>query len=103
MPYWNDAQLSWGLEKFGSNPEIDNLYWLCLLSCEVLQEYDGAGLGAWTRWGPAFNGLHILTGFRSLAEAGTGFPGQFAHNILERWWWRQCDDHCTGVGETPPP
>jgi hypothetical protein len=60
----------------------DNLYWLCLLSCEVLQEYDSSSTGAWTRWGPAFNCLHILTGFDSLAEAGTGFPKQFADNML---------------------
>jgi hypothetical protein len=62
----------------------DNLYWLCLLSCEVLQEYDGSTppVAAWTRWGPGFNCLHILTGFDSLAEAGTGFPKQFADNML---------------------
>jgi hypothetical protein len=80
-PYWNVPSYLGAWRNSGPTPN-DNLYWLCLLSCEVLQEYDGAGLGAWTRWGPAFNGLHILTGFQSLAEAGTGFPGQFAHNIL---------------------
>jgi len=63
----------------------DNLFWLSLLSCEVLQEYDTSvtpAVGAWTRWGPAFNCLHILTGFDSLAGAETGFPKQFADNIL---------------------
>jgi hypothetical protein len=68
-----------------SGPTVnDNLYWLCLLSCEVLQQYDGSSppVGAWTRWGPAFNCLHILTGFDSDAFAGTGFPKQFADNML---------------------
>ena len=62
----------------------DNLFWLSLLSCEVLQEYDGSTppAGAWTRWGPAFNCLHILTGFDSNAGAGTGFPFQYAANML---------------------
>jgi Family of unknown function (DUF6345) len=62
----------------------DNLWWLCLLSCEVLQEYDGSTppVAAWTRWGPGFNRLHILTGFDSLALAGTGFPARFANNFL---------------------
>jgi hypothetical protein len=66
-----------------SGPTVnDNLYWLCLLSCEVLQDYDAASKGAWTRWGPAFNGVHILTGFHSLAGAGTGFPNRFAYDML---------------------
>jgi autotransporter-associated beta strand protein len=71
-----------------SGPTVnDNLYWLCLLSCLVLQEYyDDPGThqhdGAWTRWGPAFNGLHILTGFHTEAKPGTGFPKQFADNML---------------------
>ena len=63
------------------------LYWLCLLSCEVLTNYyndpnTGHADGAWTRWGPAFNGLHILTGFHTDATAGTGFPKQFADKML---------------------
>ncbi len=80
-PYWSVPSYLGAWRNSGPTPN-DNLYWLCLLSCEVLQEYDGAGLGAWTRWGPAFNGLHMLNGFQSLAYAGTGFPGQFAHSIL---------------------
>jgi hypothetical protein len=62
----------------------DNLYWLSLLSCNVLQEYDSSTppVGAWTRWGPGFNNLHILTGFDSRAEAETGFPKQYADNML---------------------
>ena len=66
-----------------SGPTVnDNLFWLSLLSCEVLQEYDSSTVGAWTRWGPAFNCLHILTGFDSNAGAGTGFPFQYAANML---------------------
>jgi hypothetical protein len=61
----------------------DNLFWLCLLSCDVLQEYDSNYVGAWTRWGFAFNGLHILTGFDSNAEGETGFPLEYADNMLQ--------------------
>jgi hypothetical protein len=66
-----------------SGPTVnDNLYWLCLLSCQVLRELDGSGVPVWQRWGPAFNRLHILTGFYTEAEAGTGFPNRFANFML---------------------
>jgi hypothetical protein len=55
--------------------------WLCLLSCEVLQE-DWSGLKPWDRWGPNFDGLHSLLGFSSLAWPGTGFPRYFSRNML---------------------
>src|SRR5262249_17480317 len=45
-------------------------------------EFDNPAGDVWQRWGPNFNGLHMLTGFRSLASAGTGFPFTFTQNML---------------------
>jgi hypothetical protein len=70
--FYNEAGKSWG--NFDAE-------WMCLLSCEVLQQ-DWNGLKAWQRWGPNFDGLHSLLGFSSLAYAGTGFPGNFSRNML---------------------
>jgi hypothetical protein len=70
--YYPDAPQAWG--------DLDQ-EWMCFLSCDVLQFSDPGG-AVWDRWGPNFNGLHILTGFSSLAYAGTGFPGGFAFNML---------------------
>ena len=55
--------------------------WMCFLSCEVLQ-FSDAGKLIWDRWGPDFDGLHMLTGFRTLAGAQTGFPATYADNLL---------------------
>lgn len=69
---------SWGPE--GSN---DRLYWLAGLLCECLDVTDGAGLNTHQRWGAAFGGLHIFTGFASGAAYSAGaFPKAFAEKIL---------------------
>jgi hypothetical protein len=66
-----------------SGPTVnDRLYWLCLESCHVLDKYDPNGNNAGKRWGPAFNGLHILAGFDGEASVGNGFPQEFAYRIL---------------------
>jgi hypothetical protein len=65
---------SWG----GAGDQLD---WLCLLSCEVLSTNSPEG-PAENRWGPAFNGLHMLTGFRQLAWGDTEFPQTFANAML---------------------
>jgi hypothetical protein len=70
--FFNEATHSWG--------NLDQ-EWMCFLSCEVL-EYTNAYGNAWQRWGPDFDGLHILTGFESLAWPGTGFPATFAYELL---------------------
>jgi hypothetical protein len=57
----------------------DQLDWLCLLSCDVLSTNPPAE----TRWGAAFNGLHMLTGFRTLAWGGSpDFSQTFASAML---------------------
>jgi len=63
-----------------------SLYWLCLLSGKVLAyPYSDPATfqkdGPWKRWGPAFNGLHILTGFQTEVVGGTGFPKRFAYDM----------------------
>lgn len=52
--------------------------WMCVLSCQVLKEEDGSGNKWWQRWGPAFNGLHLLLGYDTNARANTNTPGVFA-------------------------
>jgi hypothetical protein len=73
-----DYHGSWGTR--GPN---DRLYWLAGLLCDCLDEKVGAGLSPTDRWGPAFGGLHMFTGFASGAAYSAGaFPKAFARNIL---------------------
>jgi hypothetical protein len=95
--FYPDAPHAWG------NRDQE---WMCFLSCDVLQFSDSAG-DVWSRWGPNFNGLHILTGFSSLAYAGTGFPAGFALNMLGfvifpphsivNAWFSSANSHGTGT------
>ena len=95
--YYPDAPHAWG------NRDQE---WMCFLSCDVLQFSDSAG-NVWSRWGPNFDGLHVLTGFSSLAYAGTGFPGSFALNMLGFFvlpphsivnaWFSAANAHGTGT------
>ncbi len=55
--------------------------WLCLLSCDVLDFTNGAGLDPAARWLPDFNGIHFLLGFHTEAYAETGFPKVFANDM----------------------
>ena len=57
--------------------------WLALLSCEVL-EGDYNGRKWYQRWGPAFDGLHLLLGFETLASDDPDFAGRFADYLLGR-------------------
>ena len=69
---------SWG--PSGSN---DRLYWLLGLLCEALDKVDSSNLSLGKRWGPAFGGLHIFTGFASSAADSQGAFGKaFAEDIL---------------------
>ena len=95
--YYPDAPHAWG------NHDQE---WMCFLSCDVLEFSNSAG-NVWSRWGPNFNGLHILTGFSSLAYAGTGFPASFALNMLGYFvfpshsivnaWFSAANAHGTGT------
>jgi hypothetical protein len=75
IKYYN---YSWGL--LGPN---DFLNWLCMDCCDALDE-TGPGGTAQQRWGPAFGGLHILTGFNSgEAVADGSFEYNFARYMLK--------------------
>jgi hypothetical protein len=75
--YSVDYNGSWG--PIGPN---DTLEWLMLDDCDMLDAFDGSSLNVAQRWGPAFDGLHVLTGFASLDYANGPFEGQFADNVL---------------------
>ncbi len=66
-----------------------DLEWLQLESCQVLADTNGHH-DYFSRWGPAFNGLHILNGFHTNAycvSGGTG--GTFADYLFPKkflWW-----------------
>ena len=68
---------SWG--PVGPN---DTLEWLLLDDCDMLDAKDGGGLNIVQRWGPAFGGLHVLTGFASLDYGNGPFEGGVADNVL---------------------
>jgi hypothetical protein len=69
-----DAAGAWG---------NNDLEWLSLLSCQVLTgTYDGKSWA--TRWGPAFDGLHLMLGFQTNAYDWGGFGGRFADWTLGR-------------------
>ena len=70
--FFNEATHAWG--------NLDQ-EWMCFLSCDVL-EFNNSYGNVWQRWGPNFDGLHILTGFASPAGAGTGFPFTYANQLL---------------------
>ncbi len=70
----SDAPGAWG---------NNDLEWLSLLSCQVLTgTYDSKSWA--TRWGPAFDGLHLLLGFQTNAYDWGGFGGRFADWTLGR-------------------
>jgi len=61
----------------------DDLCWLCMDCCDVLDQFNGTGVSATDRWSPAFGGLHLLTGWNSTEQVGDGsFEKDFAQNML---------------------
>lgn len=60
-----------------------DLEWLALLSCQVLKGTHG-GQAWWQRWGPAFDGLHLLLGFETNAYDWSNFGRRFAEYQLGR-------------------
>jgi hypothetical protein len=68
---------SWG--PVGPN---DTLEWLLLDDCDMLDLLNGSGLNVAQRWGPAFGGLHVLTGFASLGYGDGPFEGGVADDVL---------------------
>ncbi len=60
-----------------------DLEWLALLSCQVLKGSHGGQSWA-QRWGPAFDGLHLLLGFETNAYDWSNFGKRFAEYQLGR-------------------
>lgn len=62
------------------NRDLEYQVWL---SCQVLEEvFDG--LEWWQRWGPTFNGLHLICGFQTNASTGTHKQLKyFAENVYD--------------------
>ena len=55
----------------------ENLEWLCLLSCDVLDNGQYFNFPSF-RWGPSFDGLHFMLGFSTEAASGhTTFEPNF--------------------------
>jgi hypothetical protein len=66
----------------------DNLEWLQLESCQVLQDTTGT-LDHFDRWGQAFRGLHLLNGFHTNAYCDSRTGGRFASYLFPEtflWW-----------------
>jgi hypothetical protein len=67
--------------RWGDN---DNLEWMQLESCEVLRDTTGTN-DYFARWAPAFDGLHLLNGFDTLAQCVNGGTGRrFAEYLFPR-------------------
>lgn len=65
-----------------------NLEWLQLESCQVLQDTTGT-LDHFDRWGPAFQGVHVVNGFHTNAYCNSGTGGRFASYLWPEnflWW-----------------
>lgn len=75
--YNNPFPASWG--PTGPN---DTLYWLLQDNCNSLDQTDSNNLNVAQRWGPAFNGLHVMTGFDSTGTGNGTFEYDVAANLL---------------------
>ena len=77
---------SWGdrLEYQGDTGAEEE--WMALLSCQVLAQPDDSNPDylAFERWGPAFNGLHMMVGFETDAASGsiTGIGGDSFETVF---------------------
>jgi hypothetical protein len=82
----DDTVITPGDARWGDN---DNLEWMQLESCQVLRDTNGAA-DYFSRWAPAFDGLHLLNGFDTNAYCVTGGTGRrFAEYLFPEtflWW-----------------
>ncbi len=85
----NDATGDWG-DK--------DLEWLALYSCKVMGK-GSDGKEPFRNWNQEFNGLHLLLGFHTNAQANNQFSGAFASNMVNanmtvlQAWFDAIDDH----------
>jgi hypothetical protein len=76
----NDDTLLRYSDVVGDWGNVD-LEWLALLSCSVIADSWG-GLNWAQRWGPTFDGMHLLLGFSNTAYDEAGFGNAFAQWML---------------------
>ncbi|HVM47835.1 MAG TPA: S8 family serine peptidase [Candidatus Acidoferrum sp.] len=76
--FYNNPKLvhSWGDDM----PPFTTCQWLNLYSCSVMAPIWN-GLNCPQRWGRAFDGLHIMTGFKTPAVVNPAFPFRYARNL----------------------
>jgi len=94
----NNGSLTYNEAKKGKAWGNIDLEFHAWLSCQVLEEtYDGELW--WQRWGPTFNGLHLICGFETNASVGTHkHLKYFAKNIhqysktIKEAWFDAADD-----------
>ncbi len=69
--------------SWGPSGKNHYLMWLAMDACDILDAQDGSGQTPGQRWGKAFGGLHIMTGWDSEESVGDGsFEKDFARNML---------------------
>jgi hypothetical protein len=61
-----------------------DLEWLCLVSCQVLKDTSD-GKKWYARWGPCFDGLHLLCGFQTNAYDRSNYGRAFAQYQTGRY------------------
>lgn len=75
-----------------------DLEWLALYSCKVLGR-GSDGFAPFDNWKQEFDGLHLLLGFHTNAQATSAFSETFASNLLDsrmtvrQAWFEAIDDH----------
>lgn len=73
----HDGLLHYSEAKWGES----NLEWLAIAACGPLQE-DWGGVHWINRWGPAFQGLHLLLGYATISYDNTIEGNNFADYML---------------------
>ena len=76
---FGDGDVSNSETRWGNN---DDLEWLALMSCNVLLLNSVSG-HVWDRWGPSFDGLHLLMGFGSTAFDVSGMGNNFGDGLAD--------------------
>ena len=65
--------------RWGNNVDLE---WLALMSCDVLMLNSASG-HVWSRWGPSFDGLHLLMGFGNTGFDVSGMGNNFGDGLAD--------------------
>ena len=80
----DDGFLHFSEARYGNN----DLEWLVVAACGPLQE-DAPPHAWWQRWGPAFQGLHLLCGYQNVTADNVIEGMHWANYMLGGWTVRQ--------------